>query len=97
MKLSLISLIISSSIILYSISTTNAQWPLQCNPNAPGYSYWNYSNCPSSATCCTSPFSASGVGCCPYPNAVCCPDNPYVCCPQGTKCRAVNGSSIIKW
>lgn len=36
------------------------------------------------------PFSLTGVGCCPFPNAVCCP-NGYTCCPQGTQCVNVSG------
>lgn len=86
----ILSGLVATTFLIY---TSYAQWPLQCNANAPGYSAWNYSNCPTSATCCPSPFSQSGVGCCPYPNAVCCPDSPYLCCPSGTKCRPVNGSS----
>ena len=32
-----------------------------------------------------SEFSASLMGCCPWPNAVCC-KNRLTCCPQGTEC-----------
>lgn len=28
--------------------------------------------CPDTATCCPHKFSNTGVGCCPFPNAVCC-------------------------
>jgi hypothetical protein len=75
-----------------------AQWDTVC-PGASGgpYSAYNATSCPSAnSTCAPSPFSQSGVGCCPMPDAVSCSNfgNPYVCCPQGTvRCVAVNGSS----
>lgn len=40
------------------------------------------SYCPGFSTCCLTP---SGVGCCPYQNAVCCGDG-YHCCPMGFIC-----------
>jgi hypothetical protein len=40
------------------------------------------SYCPGVSTCCLTP---SGVGCCPYHNAVCCGDG-YHCCPMGFIC-----------
>ena len=69
-----------------------AQWDTLC-PNQQGgpYSAWNETRCPSDrATCCSSGFNPSGVGCCSFPNAVCCPS--FACCPQGTKCNLVAGS-----
>ncbi len=38
--------------------------------------------CPGRSTCCLTP---SGVGCCPYENAVCCGDG-FHCCPYGFIC-----------
>lgn len=40
------------------------------------------SYCPGLQTCCLTP---SGVGCCPYENAVCCGDGIH-CCPWGYQC-----------
>jgi hypothetical protein len=40
------------------------------------------SYCPGLSTCCLTP---TGVGCCPYQNAVCCGDG-YHCCPYGFIC-----------
>ena len=49
-------------------------------------------SCDASATCCSHPFSNTGVGCCPLgPDAVCCA-NGYTCCPSGHECRD-SGSS----
>lgn len=70
-----------------------AQWDTLC-PGASGgpYSAWNETRCPSaSATCCASGFNPSGVGCCPFPNAVCCPGSSFACCPFGTKCTLAGG------
>lgn len=58
-----------------------APWPNQCTSTV-GY---NQTRCPSDATCCSSKFSASKQGCCPWANAVCC-KNSLTCCPAGTEC-----------
>ena len=45
-------------------------WPNACTSSSPpGISQ---TRCPASQTCCKSLFSASALGCCPWPNAVCC-------------------------
>ena len=58
-----------------------APWPHACS-KSPGT---NQTRCPATQTCCASTFSASGLGCCPWADAVCCP-NSLTCCPSGTKC-----------
>lgn len=42
--------------------------------------------CETGTTCCAAGYSVTGMGCCPYANAVCCP-NHQTCCPQGTTCK----------
>lgn len=59
-------------------------WPNVCATTS-NYSAWNQTACPSGASCCANYFSVSGMGCCPFPNAVCCP-NRIQCCPQDTAC-----------
>ena len=71
-----------------------SQWDTLC-PGAAGgpYSAWNETRCPSAAaTCCASGFNPSGVGCCPFANAVCCPGSSFACCPSGTTCTLAEGS-----
>eukprot|EP00730_Choanoeca_flexa_P012189 TRINITY_DN3600_c0_g1_i1.p1 TRINITY_DN3600_c0_g1~~TRINITY_DN3600_c0_g1_i1.p1 ORF type:complete len:367 (+),score=42.60 TRINITY_DN3600_c0_g1_i1:2-1102(+) len=43
----------------------------------------NKSSCGENTTCCM--LSASGYGCCPFPNATCCADQSH-CCPQNYTC-----------
>lgn len=57
-------------------------WPNQCTNATDPYSE---TRCPAGATCCSSKFSASGMGCCPWPGAVCC-KNSLTCCPADTVC-----------
>ena len=74
-------------------AAASAQWDTLC-ANATGgpYSAWSETRCPSAtATCCPSGFNPSGVGCCPFPNAVCCPGSQFACCPAGTKCTLAAG------
>ena len=76
------------------LATAAAQWDTLC-PNAKGgpWSAYNETRCPSeSQTCCPSGFSPSGVGCCPFKNAVCCPGSQFACCPEGNTCTLVAGS-----
>ena len=73
--------------LLAFASAAAAQFDTLC-PNAKGgpYTAYNVTRCPSAtATCCTSIFNPSGVGCCPHRNAVCC-GNSSGCCPEGTAC-----------
>ena len=87
--------LLKKTAILLSLSTfTFAQWDTLC-PNQHGgpYTSWNETRCPSDrATCCPSGFNPSGVGCCPFTNAICCPGSQFACCPQGTTCSLVTGS-----
>ena len=72
----------------------SAQWDTLCAGATGGpYSVWNETRCPSAtATCCASGFNPSGVGCCPFKDAVCCPGSQFACCPAGTKCVLAAGS-----
>ena len=71
-----------------------AQWDTLCAGASGGpYSAWNETRCPSAtATCCPSGFNPSGVGCCPFANAVCCPGSQFACCPAGSTCTLAEGS-----
>lgn len=74
-------------------AAAHAQWDTVC-PGAKGgpYSAWNESRCDSgSQSCCPSGFSPSGVGCCPFKNAVCCPGSQFACCPEGSTCKLEAG------
>ena len=73
------------SALLLPKAAPPASWPHTCPGHGTPASAYNQTKCPSSATCCRSTFSASGQGCCPWPNAVCC-KNSLTCCPQGTEC-----------
>jgi hypothetical protein len=44
-------------------------WPQVCTTGG-GYSSYNATACPSNATCCANGFSVSGMGCCPWQDAV---------------------------
>lgn len=85
----------SASALLLVLSGVAAQFDTLCPNQAGGpYSKWNETRCPSeSATCCSSGFNPSGVGCCPLKNAVCCPGSPFACCPEGTTCVLADGSA----
>lgn len=49
-----------------------------------------------SATCCKSPFSATGWGCCPLSGAVDCETPLGTCCPAGTSCeKSGSGWQIV--
>ena len=76
-----------------SLHTALAQWDTLC-PGASGkWGAWNESRCDSATqTCCPSGFSPSGVGCCPFKNAVCCPGSQFACCPEGSTCKLAAGS-----
>lgn len=76
-----------------SLHTAVAQWDTLC-PGASGkWGAWNESRCDSATqTCCPSGFSPSGVGCCPFKNAVCCPGSQFACCPEGSTCKLAAGS-----
>jgi len=83
-----------AALLLLLASRAAAQWDTLC-PGATGgpYSAWNETRCPSaSSTCCPSGFNPSGVGCCPFVNAVCCPGSQFACCPSGSTCKLVDGS-----
>ena len=69
--------------LLVPAALVAAVWPNLC---ANGTTAYSATRCPSSATCCSAPYSKSKMGCCPWENAVCCPNNPYTCCPEGTTC-----------
>ena len=70
-------------------AASTAAWPNLCvnDSSVPAYSQ---TRCNAGATCCPAPFSVTGKGCCPWPNAVCCPNNKFMCCPSGTKCVATS-------
>lgn len=84
--------VLAANLRLDATARATDVWPQVCATNTTGpYSAWNQTRCDDSSTCCTSGFSVSGVGCCPYTNAVCCP-NGYACCPSGTTCTPVSGT-----
>eukprot|EP00729_Bicosta_minor_P001691 gene1691-34605_t len=73
----------------------DAPWPNVC-ATTPTAGYAAETRCPLDATCCKSQFSASGEGCCPWPNAVCC-KNSLTCCPQGTTCSDYKAPGWPSW
>ena len=81
-------------LLLLLARTARAQvWPLLCPVSGSGYSAFNETRCPATATCCANAFSAGGgQGCCPYAGAVCCPSG-FQCCPAGSTCTPAGGSS----
>ena len=58
-------------------------FPESCDATRTG---WSQTRCEAGHTCCASQFSGSGVGCCPFEDAVCCA-NKLTCCPRGTRCE----------
>lgn len=77
-------------ITLLLLGGVNCQWPTLCKTSG-SFSAWNETRCPAGATCTPNGFSASGMGCCPWPNAVACASG-YMCCPEGTVCVPISGS-----
>ena len=69
----------------------SSYWPNVCvNSSDP----FGSTRCDADGTCCSSPFSGSLMGCCPFKNAVCCPNNKYVCCPEGSSCVSRGGGGF---
>ena len=84
----------AAALALASLGGAAAQWDTLCAGQSGGpYSAWNETRCDSAtSTCCPSGFNPSGVGCCPFPNAVCCPGSQFACCPAGSTCTLAEGS-----
>jgi hypothetical protein len=67
-----------------------APWPQLCSAATGLY---NETRCPAWATCMSNPYSGTGFGCAPYPNATIC--NAFQACPAATTCVLRNGSGNL--
>jgi len=88
MKVMLLSFLIGSVLLCYTLSCSHAA---QLLVDTTTVACQDGTSCPNGNTCCAK--VDGGYGCCPLSDAVCCEDKIH-CCPQGSQCDVSGGECI---